>query len=77
MRIKTVISFVLILFSCMNSYCYAGIQLDRTRIIYPASEKEVTVSLVNKSTAPRLIQTWIDSGDSTVSPEKASGPFVD
>ncbi|MCL5500949.1 fimbria/pilus periplasmic chaperone [Escherichia coli] len=76
MRIKTVISFVLILFCCMNSYCYAGIQLDRTRIIYPASEKEVTVSLVNKSTAPRLLQTWIDSGDYTVSPEKASGPFV-
>ncbi|MBA3110826.1 molecular chaperone [Salmonella enterica] len=50
----------------------AGIQIGRTRIIYDASKKEVSLPLVNKEKElPWLIQSWVDTGDG-----KTRGPFI-
>ncbi|VTP16524.1 Chaperone protein EcpD precursor [Phytobacter ursingii] len=54
----------------------AGIQINATRVIYPAAKKEVTLSITNESTTPRLLQAWVDNGDPDVQPETAKLPFL-
>ena len=50
----------------------AGIQIGRTRIIYDAGKKEISLPLINKERElPWLIQSWTDTGDS-----KTRGPFI-
>lgn len=50
----------------------SGIQVGRTRIIYEAGKKEVSLPLTNTdSQLPWLIQSWTDTGD-----EKTRGPFI-
>lgn len=50
----------------------AGIQVGRTRIIYDAGKKEISLPLINKETdLPWLIQSWTDVGDG-----KTRGPFI-
>lgn len=49
-----------------------GIQVGRTRIIYEAGKKEVSLPLTNTdSELPWLIQSWTDTGG-----EKTRGPFI-
>lgn len=42
---------------------YASVVLSGTRVIYPASEEEVTIKLSNENTYPALVQSWIDKGE--------------
>jgi len=50
----------------------AGIQVGRTRIVYDAGKKEVSLPLTNKETElPWLIQSWTDTGNG-----KTRGPFI-
>jgi len=55
---------------------YASIVMDGTRVIYQGNKNEVTVSLTNKNSRPVLVQSWIDTGNESTSPEKISVPFV-
>ena len=55
---------------------HAGILIDATRVIYPAGKREVTLALTSKAADPRLIQTWIDSGEEDTPPEAISAPFI-
>lgn len=43
----------------------ASVILDGTRVIYPASKKEITAKVTNQNAAPVLIQSWIDNGNNT------------
>lgn len=52
------------------------IVIDRTRVIYPATAREVTVNLHNPTDSPRLVQAWIDGGDPQVPPESSDAPFT-
>lgn len=71
MRIFLAALFFLSLLSSMLSHA-AGVQVGRTRIIYDASKKEVSLPLVNKEQElPWLIQAWTDTGDG-----KTRGPFI-
>lgn len=54
---------------------HAAVVIHGTRVIYPASEKEVTVQLENKGQQPALVQLWVDDGDG-VPPSEAKVPFV-
>ena len=58
------------------SSAYAGIQINGTRVIYPADQREVSVSMVNNGTEPRLIQAWVDSGDASERPQNSKAPFL-
>lgn len=49
--------------------------VNGTRFIYPSKDKEITVQLTNTSTRPALIQTWLDNGDPSVSPDDIVTPF--
>lgn len=55
---------------------YAGIQINGTRVIYPADQREVTLSMVNNGTTPVLLQSWIDDGDTKATPETTKAPFL-
>jgi len=54
----------------------ASITLVGTRVIYPASEREVTVRMNNVGADPRVVQSWIDDGDSSANAENAKSPFL-
>lgn len=54
----------------------AGVIIDTTRVVYPTKNREVTVRLDNKGNRPALIQVWMDSGDDSVTPDKADVPFT-
>jgi chaperone protein EcpD len=58
------------------SLANASVVITGTRIIYPASAREVTVKLNNDGAAPALVQTWIDDGDASVSAQQRSMPFT-
>lgn len=54
----------------------AGIVVDGTRVVYPASMREVVVTLSNKGETPALVQVWIDTGNASSKPTKEEVPFV-
>lgn len=60
----------------MSSSAMASVTIIGTRVIYPASEKEVTVRLNNKSDQPALVQAWIDDGNPNEAVDKINVPFV-
>lgn len=55
---------------------YAGIQINGTRVIYPADQREVTLSMVNNGAEPVLLQSWIDDGDMQATPDNSKAPFL-
>ncbi|WP_151994199.1 fimbrial biogenesis chaperone [Buttiauxella massiliensis] len=71
-----VFSIALFGFLLVFSSAQAGIQINSTRVIYPAENPEVTLGMTNNATTPRLIQSWIDDGDADASPETISVPFI-
>ena len=58
------------------SSAHAGMSLVGTRVIYPATEREVTVQMSNRGEDPRVVQSWIDDGDSKVDATTAKAPFL-
>ena len=65
------------LLACVfSSSVQASVTITGTRVIYPASEKEVTVRLDNRSDRPALVQAWIDDGDPNQPLDKINVPFV-
>lgn len=48
----------------------ADIVISGTRVIYPESAKDVTVSMDNRGTRPLLVQTWLDDGRDTTNPQE-------
>lgn len=54
----------------------AGIVVDGTRVVYPAAKREVTINIENPSSAPSLVQVWLDAGDPHAMPGDSKVPFV-
>lgn len=54
----------------------AEIQIVGTRVIYPASEREVTVNVLNNGKSPRLLQVWTDDGDPADTATTSRAPFL-
>lgn len=65
--------FILIVISQLS---YASVIVQNTRIIYPADKKYVSVQLINNSSTPSLVQSWIDGGDVDSTPETTTAPFI-
>jgi len=66
----------LILASLVCSQAMAGVVITGTRLVYPASQKEITVKLNNNGMKPALVQAWVDTGDVQSSPTSSKAPFV-
>jgi len=54
----------------------AAVVLDRTRLVFPASEREVVVGLLNDEDQPYLVQAWMDEGGDDTSPAANRVPFM-
>lgn len=55
---------------------HAGIQINGTRVIYRADQREVSLGMLNDGKEARLIQAWIDAGDAAERPETSKAPFM-
>jgi len=82
-REKTIVSFIFgrwLLFAMASIAlpAQADIVVERTRIIYPESRRDVSFSLLNVATSEAAIgQMWTDNGDSdsNLDPDKIATPF--
>ncbi|HCL5252295.1 TPA: fimbrial chaperone [Salmonella enterica] len=54
----------------------ADIVISGTRIVYPATAKDVIVNLDNRGNKPLLVQTWLDDGRDGTNPQELKLPFV-
>lgn len=54
----------------------ASLLINGTRVIYPADQREVSLSMENNGSAPILLQSWVDEGNPKDSPETAKAPFI-
>jgi chaperone protein EcpD len=70
---------VLIFFS-VALYCIpamAELVIERTRVIYPQSQRDVVFGVFNQSANDTsYAQLWIDDGDPSADPETVATPFV-
>ncbi|MEJ0230740.1 fimbria/pilus periplasmic chaperone (plasmid) [Klebsiella michiganensis] len=55
---------------------YAGVVINKTRVIYHENEGETVIQLLNKGISPVLTQSWIDYGDTTTKIESLKIPFI-
>ena len=55
---------------------YASVVLGSTRVVFNASDSEVTLTLDNVGKLPGLIQIWLDNGEQDTSPENIDVPFL-
>lgn len=55
---------------------YAGVQIGGTRVIYRAQDREATISIANNGDSSRLVQAWVDDGDSSATAQTTTAPFV-
>jgi chaperone protein EcpD len=60
----------------LSSSAWADVVINSTRVVYKESAKEVTVRLTNEGTRPLLVQSWLDDGRATESPENIDLPFM-
>lgn len=54
----------------------ASIVITGTRVIYSQGERSVSVKLNNNGKSPVLIQSWIDDGVMSKSPDTSTAPFI-
>ncbi|ONP87568.1 fimbrial biogenesis chaperone [Burkholderia cenocepacia] len=60
----------------LASQADASVVIAGTRVIFPSSEREVTIELTNDSKRPALVQAWLDDGNSSALPENVDVPFT-
>lgn len=60
----------------LSSSAFADVVINSTRVIYKASDKEVNVRLTNEGKRPLLVQSWLDDGRASESPENIDLPFI-
>jgi chaperone protein EcpD len=58
------------------SSALAAVTIMGTRVVYNATDRDVTVQLSNSGAAPALVQAWVDLGDPKAAPESIDAPFV-
>ncbi|MCV5901851.1 fimbria/pilus periplasmic chaperone, partial [Escherichia coli] len=47
-----------------------------TRVVYPATQKSISIRLNNDNESPALVQSWLDDGDAAAPPESVHVPFI-
>jgi len=60
----------------MPLHSQASIVVSGTRVVYNGNERDVTVKLSNMGKSPVLVQSWIDTGNTSAKPENISVPFI-
>ncbi|HEX7991187.1 MAG TPA: fimbria/pilus periplasmic chaperone, partial [Stenotrophomonas sp.] len=65
MSLQHLLTTVLLL-ACGNAM--AGVTAERTRVIFPQGQREVSLVLANQNDYPVMVQTWVDDGDPNSGP---------
>jgi chaperone protein EcpD len=60
----------------LSSATEASVVIAATRVVYNATDSEVTVKLSNVGKAPALTQVWLDKGDMRADPSELDLPFI-
>ncbi|WP_097085683.1 MULTISPECIES: molecular chaperone [unclassified Pseudomonas] len=55
---------------------WANVVVVGTRVIYPATEKEIAVRLENSGNEASLVQMWADKGNDQLKADNADAPFL-
>ncbi|MBN3817325.1 fimbria/pilus periplasmic chaperone [Paraburkholderia sp. Se-20369] len=81
MKLRKVLRFAIattcaVWFSHLATPAVASVVIGGTRVIYGASESEVTLKLSNEGKAPALVQSWVDTGDVRGAPSTTKVPFT-
>ncbi|ARL38887.1 molecular chaperone [Burkholderia pseudomallei] len=74
-RYRYGVVWIAALLMCCTS-AHASVLLSGTRVVFRGADEEATVRLSNEGSTPVLVQTWIDTGDVTKSPDLIDVPFV-
>lgn len=71
------LKFILIISTLfISTITQASVVIMGTRVIYPAEQTSINVQLNNADSSPSLIQSWIDNGNASASPDSMAVPFV-
>lgn len=72
------IAFIPLLIVCLlsSSFSNASVVIKGTRVIFQAGESEAVVQLKSNNHYPNLVQTWIDEGDASATPDQLNVPFL-
>lgn len=70
------LSAVLAAAFAFSSSAWADVVINTTRVVYKEDAKEVNVRLTNEGVRPLLVQSWLDDGRATESPENIDLPFM-
>lgn len=69
--------FVLFFFTLSVSAVVQGsVVIMGTRVVYPATQKSISIRLNNDNESPALVQSWLDDGDAAAPPESVHVPFI-
>lgn len=67
----------LILPALLSFSAHASVVIMGTRVVYLSQQKSINVQLNNTGgSSPSLIQSWIDTGDSSSTPDSMKVPFI-
>ncbi|PLR40671.1 hypothetical protein CYR55_05155 [Chimaeribacter californicus] len=70
------LSAVLAAAFAFSSSAWADVVINTTRVVYKEDAKEVNVRMTNEGVRPLLVQSWLDDGRATESPENIDLPFM-
>ncbi len=66
----------LLLSIVLSTQAYAGMVLDKTRIIFPQGSVTEGLTIMNMNDYPSFIQSWVDNGDVNNFKQDADSPFI-
>ena len=66
----------LVVLGFLPLFAHASVVVLGTRVVYPAQKKSINVQLTNNESSPSLIQSWIDDGDTSATPDSVRVPFI-
>ncbi|WEJ89519.1 MAG: molecular chaperone [Klebsiella huaxiensis] len=67
---------ILIILMLLTPISYAGMLIEKTRVIYHEGEVTQSVNIMNVNPYPTFVQTWVDLGEVNNFKQSASSPFV-
>lgn len=68
--------FFLFITGLFSLYSHASVVIMGTRVIYPEGQRSINVRLSNDELSPSLVQSWMDTGDVSASPDSVNVPFI-
>lgn len=70
-------AFIVLVSGLLLTPAYSnGLIIEKTRIIFPSPQREVSLELMNSNSYPIIVQMWVDEGAPTADISKVKAPIV-